>query len=204
MSSLSFDQRVAYEPFVAELDGAISPFRDRRGYRIDRSRGRFPGRTLRRDGEVELVISIDLGQEPDGSYPPTFDPAVLFRSFHSAGVTIGRDLHIWYPAGGFEARTVPFYELRNNLPGWLERSADYFVSVGRDEVVLDGWRVNLDVGMTLQDAETFAAWLVARQRADRRPPAGKDYEKLVTLRDQGILTEQAFRAALGRLVASTK
>ena len=34
-----------------------------------------------------------------------------------------------------------------------------------------------------------------------RPPGGKDYEKLVTLRDQGILTEQEFQAALGRLLA---
>ena len=34
-----------------------------------------------------------------------------------------------------------------------------------------------------------------------RPPGGKDYEKLVTLRDQGILTEQEFQAALGRLLS---
>ncbi len=33
-----------------------------------------------------------------------------------------------------------------------------------------------------------------------RPPGGKDYEKLVTLRDQGILTDQEFQAALGRLL----
>ncbi len=35
----------------------------------------------------------------------------------------------------------------------------------------------------------------------KRPPGGKDYEKLVTLRDQGILTEQEFQAALGRLLS---
>ncbi len=38
--------------------------------------------------------------------------------------------------------------------------------------------------------------------ADRkRPPGGKEYEKLITLRDQGILTEQEFQAALGRLLS---
>ena len=33
-----------------------------------------------------------------------------------------------------------------------------------------------------------------------RPPGGKDYEKLVTLRDAGILTDQEFQAAVGRLL----
>ncbi len=33
-----------------------------------------------------------------------------------------------------------------------------------------------------------------------RPPGGKEYEKLVTLRDAGILTDQEFQAALGRLM----
>ena len=32
----------------------------------------------------------------------------------------------------------------------------------------------------------------------------RDYIKLVTLRDQGILTEQEFQAALGRLVSNAK
>ena len=31
--------------------------------------------------------------------------------------------------------------------------------------------------------------------------SGKEYEKLITLRDQGILTEQEFQAALGRLLS---
>jgi transcription-repair coupling factor (superfamily II helicase) len=35
----------------------------------------------------------------------------------------------------------------------------------------------------------------------KRPPGGKDYEKLVTLKEQGILTDQEFQAALGRLLA---
>ncbi len=43
--------------------------------------------------------------------------------------------------------------------------------------------------------------LAEASKPDRpRPPGGKDYEKLVTLRDQGILTDQEFQAALGRLL----
>ncbi len=40
--------------------------------------------------------------------------------------------------------------------------------------------------------------------ARQRPPGGSDYEKLITLRDAGVLTDQEFQAALGRLVASNK
>jgi transcription-repair coupling factor (superfamily II helicase) len=42
----------------------------------------------------------------------------------------------------------------------------------------------------------------AKPVARKRPPGGKEYEKLVTLRDQGILTEQEFQSALGRLLST--
>ena len=41
----------------------------------------------------------------------------------------------------------------------------------------------------------------AKPPARTRPAGGKEYEKLVTLRDAGILTDQEFQAALGRLMA---
>jgi transcription-repair coupling factor (superfamily II helicase) len=40
--------------------------------------------------------------------------------------------------------------------------------------------------------------------ARTRPPGGSEYEKLVTLRDAGVLTDQEFQNALGRLVANNK
>jgi len=39
---------------------------------------------------------------------------------------------------------------------------------------------------------------------NQKPKESADYVKLVTLRDQGILTEQEFQAALGRLVTNAK
>jgi len=39
---------------------------------------------------------------------------------------------------------------------------------------------------------------------NQKPKESADYIKLVTLRDQGILTEQEFQAALGRLLSSAK
>jgi hypothetical protein len=38
----------------------------------------------------------------------------------------------------------------------------------------------------------------------QKPKESADYIKLVTLRDQGILTEQEFQSALGRLLSSAK
>jgi hypothetical protein len=38
----------------------------------------------------------------------------------------------------------------------------------------------------------------------QKPKESADYIKLVTLRDQGILTEQEFQAALGRLLSNAK
>ena len=39
---------------------------------------------------------------------------------------------------------------------------------------------------------------------NQKPKESADYVKLVTLRDQGILTEQEFQAALGRLLSNAK
>jgi hypothetical protein len=44
----------------------------------------------------------------------------------------------------------------------------------------------------------------AKPATRSKPKESADYIKLVTLRDQGILTDQEFQAALGRLVSAGK
>ena len=60
----------------------------------------------------------------------------------------------------------------------------------------------LPVAATDEDQPRPTVRLAEAKRPDRpRPPGGKDYEKLVTLRDAGILTDQEFQAALARLMS---